>query len=348
MHVLSPRRIRPALLALPSRALPPFVLPSLVLCAICTVSTTHAQIPVDYPVVALTEPGVCEDAPGVYSDDAKAHMPGTGIFDVWLYVTIEPQPDVRALSLGIERPADWEILDIEACQGAIEEFQTFGSTVALTIASGASHVPSLRLRVAATSPGRLALVRHPLSGRFSYRLSDGSWRLAWGADEFGDVEGCYAVVGPVGPCERVPLAHPTDWCGLSQHFDSGSIDVPSTVLVTSGEVYVDTLQAYAEECYANPSCGGPVPPGNPCILQPQAEPEWLTFENLDWEPGDIRISMTVDATGVAPGTHQATVTYGGGCGHCERACAGFEVEVGPVPVEAATWGRIKALHRGER
>jgi hypothetical protein len=306
--------------------------------------SAFAQIPVDYPIVAVSLPQECSETSLVCDMPYSFDSPGT--YDFWICPSYEMHL-VSAVRFGVVWPAEWVLSESEICYGTVIDGGINGPGDGVTLGlppNPTPLVPAIRLRIKATTPGRLSLIADPVTGEFAYRGSSGMW---WPFFQSDDPSASFFVrIGPLGLCEP-PLAPLRciycDWWRGRR--DPGWIEVPPLLQLPAGVVSVDTLQAWSYECYLSPHCASPDPPGEPCLGSISSNSEWLMFTILEGRIGPLLIEMTVDTRSLGPGTYSTIVSGGTGCGNCGSVCHPVELTVIPLSVEHVSWGVLKATYR---
>lgn len=321
------------------RCLPPSAL--VAASAAIAVVPVEAQVPIDYPVVGVTPPGDCDHAPDINAIDG--YSAARGAHDFWIYPIL--QGDISGARFGVSWPSEWTLLEAELCfgsllQGELESPGVHGITLGIPPDQVASRA-SIRYRIETSTDGLLRLIPHAETNDLAYRLPDGTWMHYYG-DGFIDY---YVMIGEIDICTNVrPIYRPADWCSLigGSPIYPGWISLPSTLSLPAGVTFSDTLSGWSGECQGGLECGPQLT--YPCIEGASSEAGWLHFENLDWEPGPIRLLMMVDTVGLKPGRYTTRVMTSG-CGTCGVICDQVMLSVTPLAVQPATWGQIKARHR---
>jgi hypothetical protein len=258
--------------------------------------------------------------------------------------------EVRAIALGAIWPVDWlEEPVLEVCHGTLLSGGLvsmwpigWALSITLDLTGEPTYRPAIRLRINATSPGRLSL--DPLGGGFAYQRMDGSW-----VDYFGAGDETYAYVEIGERCEWEPLGTAGNFCELFVgHARAGEVDGLTRVLtLTEGATHADTVLASGPpECPRGiPECGQPAP-GSPCYGGLRTDVPWIALELLEiLGPGTERYRVVIDAAGLSQGTYIGNVIASGACTYCRDVCRGIGLTVVPVAIEPTSWGRIKAAYR---
>lgn len=305
-------------------------------------SPSAAQIPVDYPAVGVTLPGDCQHSPEPWGDDARSFFTELGTYDFWIFPILDWRA-ADAVRLGVTWPEAWALVESEVCFGTVLAGGIDGPGTGVTLGFPPEHElrAAIRLRIDATTPGRLRLIRDPGTGDFAYRRLDGTWTPFFGG-EWPEITASYVLIGPFDRCTGWPLDRPGDFCGLFVRRPSGSIAIQPSIRITAGAVLADTLAADSADCLGIPECIGELPVA--CLEWIEDDAAWLALEPLDPARGPMRVAMTVDTRGLPPGRYTARVIAGGGCVHCEAVCYELSLDVEPLAVEPATWGFIKARY----
>jgi hypothetical protein len=213
-----------------------------------------------------------------------------------------------------------------------------------------SEEAAIRIRIDAGSEGILGLTRDPASDGFGFRTTDGTWHDYFDFDAtppYPMMSMFQVVIGELDVCDGPwPFYRPADFCELWEWGpgNPGSVAIPSVIDLPAGVVRVDTLDAYSYNCEQAtiPECGQWYP--GPCLDGASTGVEWLSFDFSEvWGPGAYPVFMTVDTRGLEPGTYSTRVVIDSGCG-CGVRCYRVRLNVGPAPVEAASWGRIKSTY----
>jgi len=303
-----------------------------------TAAAAAAQVPGNYPAVAITAPGTaCDDGPFLWGAPASAVQ--TGTYDVWLYPIVDGEP-VDASYVGMIWPSGWTVTLTGVCAG-VPELQQVGDTMQIGMVFGAGDPleparPALRFTVEAPTPGILDLSAD--LGPYG-QIRSGAWE---DGIEFGDGIG-WVTVGDVH-CERHPLDSAGDFCSLVGGVDPGEATLPATVSLDTGTVHTETFVASTRTCTVLPECGIVYDP-LPCIASFSSSLPWVSASPIDAPDDAFEGLLAVDATGIDPGAYTAHLEYGGVCGNCGLRCHDLEILVGAVPVERVTWGRVKASYR---
>jgi hypothetical protein len=302
-----------------------------------------AQIPVDYPAVGVTPPGICDDAPGVW--EAPAQSNEIGIIDIWIYPLVS-WDEIRAIQLGATWPQDWEVLGLEVCHGTILEanFIYPGLSLTMELLGEPTTQPAIRLRMNATRPGRFSLIPHPNTGEFAYQQLDETW-----VDFFGHERGTYAYAEIGERCGWEPPGTAGSFCEIFVgHRSAGCVSgLTRSLSLHQGSSHVDTVTASGPEYCPNgiPECGSSLP-GMPCFGGLSSDVPWITLELLEvLGPTSKRYRVVVDAGELGEGTHTGNVIVNGACGYCREACCTVNLLVEPLAIDPATWGRIKVWDR---
>ena len=296
-----------------------------------------SQVPGDFPVIGVSQPKDCAEAPLIC--DVSGYSQTTGVVDFWFFPIL--YDDAIGARFGITWPSEWTLMEVQICHGRYVQggITVPGSGITLEFSASQAHQAALRLRMLASTAGVLSLTTDPTTDQFAYQQVNGAW-----APYYGEPYGYYVVIGDTDDCSGPwPIYRPCDWCDLDAvPCYPGSIPIPWELELLAGTVFVDTLAAWsasAQSCVA-PECGQP--PNLPCIGGASSDVPWLTFEALDFRPGPIRIVMSLDARALAAGTYSPRITYGGS--PCRLVCGELTLRVMPLAVQAATWGQIKALN----
>ena len=306
--------------------------------------SAFAQIPLNYPIVAVSMPQECSAAPLVCDMPYSFDSPGT--YDFWI-CPIYDLYQASAVRFGVTWPEEWVLSESEICYGTVIDggIQGPGDGVTLSLPPDPLPlVPAIRLRIEATTPGRLSLIPDPITGEFAYRDAGGMW---WPFFQPQDPSATFYIqIGPLAVCER-PLAplrcsYCEWWPGRRE---PGWVEMPPLLQLPAGVVYVDTLQAWSYACYLTPECGSGYPPGEPCLEYLSSDAEWLTFTTLEGQFGPLLIEMTADTRSLGPGSYGTIVTGGNPCGNCGALCHQLELTVIPLSVEHVSWGALKATYR---
>lgn len=313
-----------------------------------------AQILVGYPTISISTADDCTDAPVVCG--GRSFLPEPGTFDVFVYPT-EGLPDqVFECAFGLTWPAEWLLLNVDVCAGTIIEggISTPGDGIRLRFNPpilGDRAV--LRLRLTATSIGRLQFTRGP-AGAYGMRCPAlGDW---W--DYIGGGWGRFPYVDVGDLCGGVPGRGPCDKCWfIYGDFEPSAVFTPSslTMNVEQGAVGTAVLDVYTHaSCLPGDECGGgPVPLG--CYSGFHSRTSWLGFVELGSpSPGVLRYEVRLDATSLLPGLYygeaEAEPATDGTC--CAAVCWPLELTVvpsttaiGEQETRPASWGEIKATYR---
>jgi hypothetical protein len=300
--------------------------------------TGSAQVLTDYPVVGVSLPADCEDAPHI--NQVRGFFDETGIYDFWVYPILYPMEEIDAVRFGVDWSAEWTLLEVEICEATLAEggITGPGSGVTLGIADGGhGQEAAIRMRINAASDGVLLLIEEPTSNELGYRNLDGVW--------FSYSPSAWVVIGETDICDGPWRVHePTNFCLFSPPPAAGWVPIPPRLELPPATTYVDTLDAWSEDCNAItiPECN-PWYPG-PCLGTGSGGVEWLRFHPIDLLVGSTRVEMTVDTHALDPGVYTTRVIFSSVCG-CGPFCRNIQLTVTPLPVESSTWGRIKGRHR---